>query len=335
METTKVTDGAQLFASHCALCHGATGDGKGTVILDRPARSFVDGGFSFGNTPEALLRTITNGIGGSPMPGFGGVLDDEQLRAVVDQVLALGPPRDPDVDPKQTLMTVAERGLVVRGGLPPLADGLPAHPRGLLVGGTDGLSMEYASAPLRLLAVRQGLFCDRKDWQSRGGDALEPLGLVIYRFGDGDPISDWKAVTPDGEEIPIEARLLATTVVGGSVQVESEWALPASATRAHVVEWTEALHQGDLVGFRRTLDVNPWPGSESVRMAEDPGELVDGVRVEGARVYRKTDAEGRPWLRLSHAPQSLASGATRLQEDWLFVPGDFDAALKSLTEDPR
>ena len=38
------------FAELCAPCHGATGDGKGTTVLDRPARSFKDGGFSFGNT---------------------------------------------------------------------------------------------------------------------------------------------------------------------------------------------------------------------------------------------------------------------------------------------
>ena len=43
-------------------------DGNGVTELDRPARSFRDGGFSFGNTPEALFRTISTGIPGTPMP---------------------------------------------------------------------------------------------------------------------------------------------------------------------------------------------------------------------------------------------------------------------------
>ncbi|HEX6883800.1 MAG TPA: c-type cytochrome, partial [Planctomycetota bacterium] len=66
----------QLFLTNCATCHGETGDGKGVTQLDRPARSFMDGGFSFGNTPEALFRTISVGIPGTPMPGFDSSLSE-------------------------------------------------------------------------------------------------------------------------------------------------------------------------------------------------------------------------------------------------------------------
>ena len=34
------------FVELCAPCHGVLGDGKGTTELDRPARSFADGGLA-------------------------------------------------------------------------------------------------------------------------------------------------------------------------------------------------------------------------------------------------------------------------------------------------
>ena len=54
------------------------GDGKGTTKLDRDPRNFQAGGFSYGNTPEAIARTITYGIPGSPMPSFEKALDAAQ-----------------------------------------------------------------------------------------------------------------------------------------------------------------------------------------------------------------------------------------------------------------
>src|SRR5881396_2455460 len=81
-----------LFLANCATCHGETGDGKGTAQLDRPARSFMDGGFSFGNTPEALFKTISVGIPGSPMAGFDSSLSEEERRLVARYVVTLGPP---------------------------------------------------------------------------------------------------------------------------------------------------------------------------------------------------------------------------------------------------
>ena len=66
--------GNDIYMMYCAQCHGATGDGKGTLELDRPARSFIDGGFSFGNTLHAISKTTASGIPGTPMPPFVDVL---------------------------------------------------------------------------------------------------------------------------------------------------------------------------------------------------------------------------------------------------------------------
>ena len=80
----------KLFVTNCAACHGETGDGKGTTELDRPARSFQDGGFSFGNTPEALFKTISTGIPGSPMPAFDASLKEAERRLLASYVVTLG-----------------------------------------------------------------------------------------------------------------------------------------------------------------------------------------------------------------------------------------------------
>ena len=84
--------GRASFLLNCARCHGESGDGQGTETLDRPARSFRAGGFSFGNTPEAVFRTLSHGIPGSPMPSFE-LLPEDERRALAEYVLSLGPPR--------------------------------------------------------------------------------------------------------------------------------------------------------------------------------------------------------------------------------------------------
>ena len=83
-------DARQLFLDNCASCHGETGDGQGVTELDRPARSFKDGGFSYGNTPVALFRTISVGIPGTPMPATPvKLLSDKQVWELVAYVRKL------------------------------------------------------------------------------------------------------------------------------------------------------------------------------------------------------------------------------------------------------
>jgi len=150
-------DAPALFAANCAKCHGLDGSGTGPTVLDRPARNFKEGGFSFGNTPEVIARTIAHGIPGSPMPTFEGALSDAQIQALAAYVVTLGPPVK-EVSEAETLMHVTDRPLVVRGILPPLEEGGKKIARGLLIGTPDGLTFEYAADDVRLLAVRMGDF---------------------------------------------------------------------------------------------------------------------------------------------------------------------------------
>ncbi|MBC8203583.1 MAG: c-type cytochrome [Planctomycetes bacterium] len=206
-EEPTIQTGEEIYLMYCASCHGQTGDGKGLIELDRPARSFIDGGFSFGNTVEAIAKTTRSGIPGTPMPPFVDVLTSEEIIRVVQHVRQFAPTMK-EVLPNETEMVVKERPAVARGMIPPIQDGLQLHPRGLLVGNPDGLSYEYRVDDVRLLGIRQGKFVERTDWTGRGGSPLKPLGIVVVLVENGNPNGMFQS--KDGE--PLHAKLKSTNV---------------------------------------------------------------------------------------------------------------------------
>ena len=120
-ETARL-DTAALYAEHCATCHGSNGDGKGTADLDRPARSFLDGGYSYGNTRKAVLRSVTYGIPGTPMPAFAETLGEEERTALADFVIAMGP-KGTVVEPGASQIAVEDVPRVVHGMMPAIPGG--------------------------------------------------------------------------------------------------------------------------------------------------------------------------------------------------------------------
>src|SRR5580704_3235463 len=87
--------GARVFAQRCAVCHGPDGKGNGPAapsMFPRP-RDFSAGVFKYKSTAageeptdDDLLRTIRDGLPASAMPYFAGLLSNEELTAVVEQV---------------------------------------------------------------------------------------------------------------------------------------------------------------------------------------------------------------------------------------------------------
>ncbi len=85
-------EGAALFASYCARCHGL--EGKGGVPTDAgPApRNFHDVAFHKSRTDADLRATIEGGRG-VVMPPFRGLLQPAQLDALVQHLRSLDPGR--------------------------------------------------------------------------------------------------------------------------------------------------------------------------------------------------------------------------------------------------
>ncbi len=247
------SDVRELFVRNCAACHGERGDGQGVTDLDRKARSFKDGGFSYGNTPETVQRTIRSGIPGTPMPAFGEAFEASQVEALALYVIELGPGLPPP--PENTELVVKGRPVIVRGLLPPIAEGTQNQTRGLLVGLPDGFTFEYRTDDVRLLGVRQGRFVDRTDWIGRGGTPLAPLGRVVALLEGGEPRSTFARV--DGARLsPLAARLRGTSVLEDGGELRYELVGPEGVTRARVREWVKTVPLAIGVGLRRDFHLS-------------------------------------------------------------------------------
>lgn len=83
--------GSAIFSQHCSACHGARGGGGAGPALD--------GGRLDDN--RRVIRQVLNG--GSHMPGFRSVLDDEQIAAVVTYIRKSWSNDFPSVTPEEVM----------------------------------------------------------------------------------------------------------------------------------------------------------------------------------------------------------------------------------------
>lgn len=301
-------DAGALYLEYCATCHGEKGDGKGVTPLAKPARSFLDGGFSYGNTRTAIGRTVEHGIPGTPMPSFAETLTPEQRASLVEYVIALGPPRR-EVQAKDTVLEVSDRPQVVRGYLPALGEGVPEWTRGLLVGLTSGTTFQYRADDVRLLAVRQGEFVERRDWSGRGGNPLRPLGRVTHLVDGGNPRGAWSS---EGKQL--RARLTRTAIRGDQVEVHYDL-MYEGRTLAQVVELPRVLRASVGAGFERELRITS--RSEECRQlllqwssllgaSPGPSEGAQALRGEQPLPPRTTE----PVVSISHDSQGYEGRAS-------------------------
>lgn len=280
-----VVDGRYLYTRNCAGCHNDNGDGLGPTILQlgKKARSFAEGHFAFGNTRESIFRTIGSGVpGSSPMPGFAGILSDEERWLVVDYVRTLMP-AEPEADLSIGVMRVEKTPLVVRGSLPGIVEGAPEHPRGLLIGTPGGLTFEYRTDDVRLLGVRRGEFVDRRDWNDRGGAQLAPLGKVIWTAQGGDP-GPPLALIRDEAQMELSARFLATGIKGDTGMLAYRWSLASKKTAERfdvsVVELCSDTPLSEETAFTRHLEMKSERESTSA-MVNIAGSMLGELWVRG------------------------------------------------------
>ena len=88
------TPAQRLYLTHCASCHGASGQGswRATLLLIRPG-NLADPRVTNGMSDEYLHALIKNGgatIGMPGMPAFGFHLSEEQVQGLVRHLRALG-----------------------------------------------------------------------------------------------------------------------------------------------------------------------------------------------------------------------------------------------------
>ncbi|QIA27810.1 c-type cytochrome [Thermaerobacter sp. PB12/4term] len=86
-----VERGRQVFATHCAACHGPEGRGDGPAAAGMlPPPADLTGVHTRQHTDGDLYWWITHGIDGTAMPAFGDVLTEEERWAVIRFIRQLG-----------------------------------------------------------------------------------------------------------------------------------------------------------------------------------------------------------------------------------------------------
>jgi mono/diheme cytochrome c family protein len=121
-----LAEGGRLYRRHCLQCHNLSGDGRGTAGFTVPfPRDYRRGAFKFVTSGEGgkprradLLRTLAEGLKGTPMPAFSLLPEGERdlmagyvtylaLRGQVEfeslAALASGEPNDPGARLKAAL----------------------------------------------------------------------------------------------------------------------------------------------------------------------------------------------------------------------------------------
>lgn len=83
-----LTDPAGTFQTLCARCHGDLANGKGMIstYLDPYPRDLTKAGFMNSKSEERLMKSIREGVAGTSMPAWGRVLNDDQIRGLLDHI---------------------------------------------------------------------------------------------------------------------------------------------------------------------------------------------------------------------------------------------------------
>lgn len=103
IQTDKLELGKKVYFKRCVWCHGIEGEGNGPSadrLFTRP-RNFIQGTFKIrwtdsGDLPldQNLIDTVKNGLPGSAMPSWSGILSEDEIEAVVQFVKSLVQDRD-------------------------------------------------------------------------------------------------------------------------------------------------------------------------------------------------------------------------------------------------
>ena len=84
--------GRRLYQSHCVLCHGVHLDGLGVRRqgFTRPPRDFTDAAWRSSTSPRHVFYAIREGLHGTAMPAWKGVVNEEETWDLVAYVLSAG-----------------------------------------------------------------------------------------------------------------------------------------------------------------------------------------------------------------------------------------------------
>ncbi len=101
MTDEMVAEGEGVFTQTCVACHGA--DMTGGV-----GANLIDAEWINGSAPEAVIRTISEGVPAKGMPAWGGILGTEKVQAVAAYIVSNRDPNVVDLAPAEPIIAAVE-----------------------------------------------------------------------------------------------------------------------------------------------------------------------------------------------------------------------------------
>jgi mono/diheme cytochrome c family protein len=84
------SDGKALFASKCAMCHGADGMAK-EMWAKKGMKNMSDPAWQKENSDEAIMKAMTDGIPDKKMPAYKDKLSKDDTEALLKYIRTLAP----------------------------------------------------------------------------------------------------------------------------------------------------------------------------------------------------------------------------------------------------
>jgi cbb3-type cytochrome c oxidase subunit III len=202
----QAADGQAIYTQRCEICHGAEGDGNGPAAanLDPKPRDFRRGWYKIRTTTsgqlptdEDLIRVISNGMPGTTMPAWKGVLTDEAIAAVAQYIKGFA--RRFERETPQTVAAAAKvqsnaesiaRGRELFAG--PQAECVKCHGQ---AGRGDGPSADELTDDFGNVIVPADL---TMAWLFRGGPTADDIHMRLLTGLTGSPMPSYAEVlTPE------------------------------------------------------------------------------------------------------------------------------------------
>lgn len=75
-----IEKGKGVYITNCATCHGDHGDGNGVAgaYMNPKPRNLIKDKFKLGDKPEQVFKTISEGLPGTSMVGFGQLSEEDR-----------------------------------------------------------------------------------------------------------------------------------------------------------------------------------------------------------------------------------------------------------------
>lgn len=110
-DAANAANGQVLYARYCALCHGPNGlaaTDVGRILQPRPRR-FADPVEMARVTDDQMYQAIKNGVPGSSMAAWQGVLSEPQIGDVMDYLRSFSLPEGPKMSEDEISLAVGKR----------------------------------------------------------------------------------------------------------------------------------------------------------------------------------------------------------------------------------